>query len=96
MSTYRLLLAREGRLYHRPIHLQATEQQAAMDEAEQMVYDMDEAGTFPEGCEALLRGPAEGIRGPIDTMWMLASEWEELTDDCEDGDDLERQEPVNG
>lgn len=73
--TYKLYATREGRLWERPCALNATTEVAAMAEAKDIVEQREEAGSWPEGADALLRSP-EG------RLWMFTDEWEPIDDDA--------------
>lgn len=80
---YRLFATREGRLQERATRLEAPTEEAAKAEAAAIVDRREEDGTWPEGCDAVLMGPAPDVR-----CWMYADEWDEITDQFE--------EPTNG
>jgi len=81
--TYRLFATRDGRLQERATRLEATTEEAAKAEAAAIVERREDDGSWPEGCDAILMGPAPEVR-----CWMYADEWDEITDQFE--------EPTNG
>lgn len=72
---YRLFAEREGRIQERATRLEATTEEAALAEAAAIVEQRELDETWPEGCDALLLGPAPDCR-----VWMYAGEWDEITD----------------
>jgi len=79
MTDYRLLTMREGRLHRRPEPLQATSEAEAMAEAAALVDQREEAGSWPEGCDAVLAGPP-AAEGEPSRHWTYTDGWEEWSD----------------